>query len=331
MPLSMFHNRIVCGAAITQFANGWLTYVQMFYIPQFYQLAYGYSPIKAGALLLPLLCIQSLSSTLSGLIVSRTGRYREILLSGWILWSVGLGLFSTLTPTSGLGKQIGFSLITGFGVGQTLQVALVALQGAVPRKDMAVVTAMRNFARNLGAALGIAIASTIVNTLTIHDLTPQGWSTAQVRSALENPSALFSPSSPTSLTSEQLSELRLAYSNGFRVVFLVLASIAAVSFLVTVALMRQRTLTREDDAALKEEGKRTVRLDKETRRAKKEAAVAAAAGERVAGGEQKQMRGEGSPHTPQEGRAQTLDVQEGRGNEESGIPASGVTMVNVTR
>jgi Na+/melibiose symporter-like transporter len=292
----MFHNRIVCGAALTQFTNGWLTYVQMFYIPQFYQLAYGYSPIKAGALLLPLLCVQSLSSTLSGLIVSRTGRYREILLSGWILWSVGLGLFSTLTPSSGLGKQIGFSLITGFGVGQTLQVALVALQGAVPRKDMAVVTAMRNFARNLGAALGIAIASTIVNTLTVHELTPQGWSTAQVRSALDNPSALFSPSSSSStssasLSAEQLNELRQAYSEGFRVVFLVLAGLAAASFFVTVALMRQRTLTREDDAALKEEGKRTVRLDRESKRARKEAAAVGGRGRGGGGGGAKEERG----------------------------------------
>lgn len=32
-----------------------------------------------------------------------------------------MGLFSTLDKDSGLGKQIGFALLTGFGLGQTLQ------------------------------------------------------------------------------------------------------------------------------------------------------------------------------------------------------------------
>ena len=42
-----------------QTINGWLFLSQTFYIPQFYQLAYGYSALKAGALLLPLTVAQS--------------------------------------------------------------------------------------------------------------------------------------------------------------------------------------------------------------------------------------------------------------------------------
>lgn len=37
------------------------------------------------------------------------------------MWAVGLGLFSTLDTTSGMGKQIGYGLLTGVGVGNTLQ------------------------------------------------------------------------------------------------------------------------------------------------------------------------------------------------------------------
>jgi len=44
---------------------------------------------------------------------------------------------------SGLGKQIGYAMLTGFGVGQTLQPSLVAIQAGVDRKDMAVVTSFR--------------------------------------------------------------------------------------------------------------------------------------------------------------------------------------------
>jgi hypothetical protein len=56
---------------------------------------------------------------------------------------VGLGLLGTLDETSSLAKQIGYSILTGIGVGQTFQPSLVAIQGALDRKDMATVTAMR--------------------------------------------------------------------------------------------------------------------------------------------------------------------------------------------
>lgn len=75
--------------------------------------------------------------------VSWLGRYREIILVGWAIWAIGLGLFSTLDEHSGLAKQIGYELLMGFGVGQTLQPSLIAIQAGVDRNDMAVVTATR--------------------------------------------------------------------------------------------------------------------------------------------------------------------------------------------
>lgn len=60
-------------------------------------------------------------STLSGLVVHWIGRYRECILFGWAMWAVGLGLLSTLNQSSGLGKQIGYGILSGVGVGNTLQ------------------------------------------------------------------------------------------------------------------------------------------------------------------------------------------------------------------
>ena len=101
--------------------NGWNFLVQIYYIPTFYQVAYGYSAVRAAALLLPITLIQTASSTASGLIVHWVGRYRECILFGWACWAIGLGLFSTLDENSSLGKQIGYAVLTGVGVGNTLQ------------------------------------------------------------------------------------------------------------------------------------------------------------------------------------------------------------------
>ncbi|OLN97761.1 putative transporter C3H1.06c 6 [Colletotrichum chlorophyti] len=143
VPLHIFRSKIVNGACITMAINGWNFVVQVYYIPSFYQLAYGYSATKAGAMLLPITLTQTLFSTLAGLVVHKIGRYRECILLGWVLWAVGIGLLSTLDENSSIVKQVGYSLLVGAGVGNTLQPALIAIQAGVSRRDMAVVTSFR--------------------------------------------------------------------------------------------------------------------------------------------------------------------------------------------
>ena len=120
-PVHIFKSRIVNGACITMAINGWNFVMQVYYIPSFYQLVYEYSATRAGAMLLPITLVQTASSTLSGLVVHWVGRYRECILFGWVCWAVGLGLMSTLDEKTGIGKQIGYSLLIGVGVGNTLQ------------------------------------------------------------------------------------------------------------------------------------------------------------------------------------------------------------------
>ena len=40
---------------------------------------------------------------------------------GWAMWAIGLGLLATLNADSPVARQIGFSILTGVGVGQTFQ------------------------------------------------------------------------------------------------------------------------------------------------------------------------------------------------------------------
>ncbi|KAJ6627673.1 putative MFS drug transporter [Mycena sp. CBHHK59/15] len=249
IPMYIFKKRIVVGAGITQAINGYLTVVQVFYLPTFYQLAYGYSPVKSGLLVLPLTVVQTAASTASGLIVTATGRYRELILSGWAIWAVGLGLLATLDEHSTLAQQVGYSLLTGIGVGQTFQPSLVAVQGALERKDMAVVTAMRSFARNIGGTIGLAITGTIVNGILASYVDTLDLSAESRQSIINNP-----VSARPQLTPEILARVIAGYHKGFRTTFIILASLAAFAFFTAVALMSHQDLHREDDAKLKAEG-----------------------------------------------------------------------------
>jgi hypothetical protein len=55
----IFKYNMVIGAALTHFVNGYGMYVQIFYLPTFYQLAYGYGAVRSASLLLPVVLFQS--------------------------------------------------------------------------------------------------------------------------------------------------------------------------------------------------------------------------------------------------------------------------------
>lgn len=127
-----------------------------------------------------------------------------------------------------MAKQIGFSLLTGVGVGLTLQPSLIAIQGAVPRKTMAVVTATRNFVRNLGGAIGLALCGTVVSLY---------------------------------LRSEPNDPLR-ANQRGFRTVFLILASLGAAGLVAAALLLKQSSVERHDDELLRQQAKHELQQRK---------------------------------------------------------------------
>ncbi|KAF7167624.1 hypothetical protein CNMCM5623_000897 [Aspergillus felis] len=257
VPMHIFRSRIVDGACLTMFVNGWNFLVQVYYIPTFYQLVFGYSTVKAGAMLLPITLMQTVSSTASGLVVHWIGRYRECILFGWMIWAVGLGLFSTLDQSSGLGKQIGYGILTGVGVGNTLQPALIAIQAGVERREMAVVTSFRNFVRNLGGTLGLAVAGTIINNLLSSSISSLGFTPSETRSFLSSPKNFLS-----SLPADEAERVRAlvvpAYQRGFRIIFVIGGALAAFAFCLAFVLMPQVELNRADDAKLKEEAKKRV-------------------------------------------------------------------------
>ncbi|KAF8075225.1 MFS general substrate transporter [Lyophyllum atratum] len=260
LPLYIFRERVVIGAAVTQWVNGFLTVVQVFYLPTFYQTAFGYSPVKSGLLLLPLTVVQTFTSTAAGILVTWTGRYRELILLGWAMWAIGLGLLGTLDERSSLAQQVGYSVLTGVGVGQTFQPSLVAVQGALHRKDMAIVTAMRSFVRNLGGILGLAVTGTIVNNILSSHLKGLDLSDEVRKNILDHPGL------SRNLAPEIYAEVRAGYRKGFRLVFIILAGLAVFSFVVAFLIMPHRDLDRSDDKRLEQEGKDFVAKLKEKKK-----------------------------------------------------------------
>jgi hypothetical protein len=173
---------------------------------------------------------------------------------GWAVWSVGLGLFSTLNSPS-LGEQIGFGILSGFGIGFTLQPSVIAVQAGVERRYMAIVTSFRNFARNLGGTMGLAISGTIINNAVYKALAPHGLPKSAIQLLINSPD-LFSKTYGEQRTNGLRIELSSAYRRGFRVIFILGAVLNALAFVAAWFMIEQLDLKRDDDEQLKQEGKK---------------------------------------------------------------------------
>ncbi|KAL5507072.1 hypothetical protein ACEPAH_6528 [Sanghuangporus vaninii] len=92
---------------------------------------------------------------------AKTGRYRPITWVGWIVMTVGLGLCIMLEEDTSTASQEIWLLVAGLGIGCLFQPPLIALQAAMPLKDMATSTAAFVLIRTLGGTVGISVGDTI--------------------------------------------------------------------------------------------------------------------------------------------------------------------------
>jgi hypothetical protein len=76
---------------------------------------------------------------------------------------VGMGLLINLGYPYNTAKSVVYLLITGIGIGGLFQTPLIALQAAMPSRDMAVATGAMVLFRLLGSATGVAMGGTILD------------------------------------------------------------------------------------------------------------------------------------------------------------------------
>jgi hypothetical protein len=83
-------------ALVASIAVGVALFGTSVFLSQYMQVARGKTPTISGLLMIPMILGQLVSSTISGRIVSRTGRYRTLMISGAATLAIGLGLMGTI-------------------------------------------------------------------------------------------------------------------------------------------------------------------------------------------------------------------------------------------
>ena len=168
LPLRIFRSRNVSGANVVQALTVAAAFGFQVLIPQYMQRVLGYGAAEAGVGMLPAaVVIGGLSAGLSARLIARFG-LRSMLVAGLAPIVVGFALLTRL-PAAGsypLHLLPTMLLLGGFGLAFPAMITL-AMSG-VPDSDAGVASGLVNTTQQVGAALGVAVLSTLAAARTGH-------------------------------------------------------------------------------------------------------------------------------------------------------------------
>jgi hypothetical protein len=161
MPLRLFKSRSNAAALTIPFLHGFVFIADSYFLPQYFQVVLGASPILSGVYLLPFIIPLCLFSAGTGVFIKKTGLYLPPIYLGMIFLTIGHGLYINFQPYISWPRLIAFQIITGIGAGPNFQAPLIALHSGIEPRDMAAGTSMFYFARNIGSAVSVVVAGSI--------------------------------------------------------------------------------------------------------------------------------------------------------------------------
>ena len=161
VPFHLLRTRAVAVASTALFFGTAALFSITVFVPLFLQTTTDASPTQAGLLLVPMMIGLTLSTTLSGRSIARTGRYKRFPIAGLSLMTAALGLLAALAGNpSQAATGVGL-VVFGLGFGMVTQVLIVAVQNSVERSELGVATATTGFFRALGGAIGAAVLGAV--------------------------------------------------------------------------------------------------------------------------------------------------------------------------
>ncbi|MHB8332374.1 MAG: MDR family MFS transporter, partial [Candidatus Dormibacteria bacterium] len=160
VPLDLFKVRTYAASQVAMFLLSFAFFIGVIFLPRYYQAVREISATASGYMVWPLLVGLMGTSVGAGLVISRTGKYKMLLVVSMTMATIGLLLMTQLTATDGNWTLWAWMGVMGVGVGPSMSAYTVVVQNAVPQKYIGVATSNLTFFRQMGGSVGLAIAGT---------------------------------------------------------------------------------------------------------------------------------------------------------------------------
>ena len=161
LDLSLFRNGTFAGANLVAILVTLAMFGIFVFFPIYMQTFRGWSPIQAGAALLPWTLMVVVFAPIAGKLSDRVGS-RWLMAGGMSVVAVCCLLLSTVTLTSSFWHMLPAFILGGLGMSFVMTPMSAAAMGAAPVAKAGVASGVLNTFRQVGVALGIGIMGAII-------------------------------------------------------------------------------------------------------------------------------------------------------------------------
>ena len=155
LPLDLLRTPIVARTIAVVFLLGVSMFGAIAFIPLFVQGVMGGTATEAGQVLTPLFMGWVVTSIIAARLTVQLG-YRRVAIAGGVLLIAGFAGLSMMTADSTKALLLSCCFLLGAGMGFSSLSLLLAVQHGVDRSVLGIATSLNQFARSIGAALGVA-------------------------------------------------------------------------------------------------------------------------------------------------------------------------------
>ncbi|WP_277371593.1 MFS transporter [Rhodococcus rhodochrous] len=161
VPVDLLGQRTVACALITSVSSGFAFYAALSFLSEYFQAVRHHTATATGILLTPLVFGLASSSFASGRLITRSGRWKALLVAGSVLQVAGCAMLPFADGNTALWWIELAVLLLGLGIGVLLQNLVTLVQNAVaPERFGAAGAAV--FFRLIGAAVGLPLFAATV-------------------------------------------------------------------------------------------------------------------------------------------------------------------------
>ncbi|MEU1801758.1 MFS transporter [Streptomyces sp. NPDC019937] len=164
IPLRLFRNKTITLASLASLFVGIAMFAGTVFFSQYFQLARGKTPTMSGIMTIPMIGGLFVSSTISGQIITKTGRWKAWLVTGGALVTAGLGLLGTIRYDTPYWHMAIYMALMGLGIGMMMQNLVLATQNQVAPQDLGAASSVVTFFRSLGGAIGVSALGAVLAT-----------------------------------------------------------------------------------------------------------------------------------------------------------------------
>ncbi|WP_019420984.1 MDR family MFS transporter [Paenibacillus sp. OSY-SE] len=180
---SLFKRRLFAASQGVGFFYGVTFVLATVYIPLFVQGVYGGAASNSGLVLTPMMVGSVITSSIGGIMASRTS-YRKLMIISGFFFTAGILSLSTLSADTPRALITLYMVLTGFGVGFSFSLISMASMHGMEYHQRGAANSTASFSRSLGMTIGITVFGSVQSGIfasRMQEMFPEGGAAADIK------------------------------------------------------------------------------------------------------------------------------------------------------